>query len=77
MDIVELYVIIDDFCKKFMPKYNKLLKYKGIVSRNRPCMLSMSEIILILILFPHSEFKCFKWFYINKIKVMLFKFIRT
>lgn len=68
MDIVELYVIIDDFCQKFMPRYTKLLKYKGMISRNRQGMLNISEIILILILFPHSEFKCFKWFYINKIK---------
>ena len=27
----------------------------------------MSELVLILILFPHSEFKCFKWFYMHKI----------
>ena len=67
MDIVELYVIIDDFCKKFTPKYIKLMKNKGLISRNRNGILSMSEIVLILILFPHSEFKCFKWFYIYKI----------
>ncbi len=35
MDIVELYVTIDDFCKKFMSRYNKLLKQKGQVMRNR------------------------------------------
>ncbi len=58
MDIVELYVIIDDFCKIFMPKYSKLLKNKKIISRNREGMLNMSEIMLILILFPHSEYKC-------------------
>lgn len=69
MDMVELYVIIDDFCKKFMPKLNKLLKNKHSNMRNRTGMLSMSEIVLILILFPHSEFKCFKWFYVNKICV--------
>lgn len=68
MDIVELYVIIDDFCNKFMPRYAKLLINKGLLKRKRSGMLSMSEIILILVLFPHSEFKCFKWFYINKIK---------
>jgi hypothetical protein len=67
MDPVELYVIIDDFCKHFVPKLNKLLKNKGSNKRVRPGMLSMSELVLILILFPHSEFKCFKWFYIHKI----------
>lgn len=67
MDIVELYVTVDDFCKKFMPKLNKLLKNKYAKTRNRAGMLTMSEIVLILILFPNSEFKCFKWFYIYKI----------
>ena len=51
-----------------MPKYNNLLKNKQIISRNRNGMLTMSEIMLILIMFPNSEFKCFKWFYIYKIK---------
>lgn len=67
MDIVELYVIIDDFCKHFMPKLNKLLKNKDSKIRIRSGILSMSEIVLILILFPHSEYKCFKWYYNHKI----------
>ena len=67
MDIVELYVIIDDFCKKFMPRYIKLLKLKGIKTRNRQHMLSMSEILTIIIMFTQSGYKCFKWFYINEI----------
>ncbi len=57
MDIVELYVIIDDFCKIFIPKLNKLLKNKNSKMRNRSGMLSMSEIVLILVMFPHSEYK--------------------
>lgn len=67
MDIVELYVIIDDFCKYFTPKLNRLLKTKGSKTRVRGGILSMSELVLILILFPHSEYKCFKWYYIHKV----------
>lgn len=67
MDIVELYVMIDDFCKKFNPKYQKLLIKKKIILRHRQKILNNSEIILIILLFPTSEYKCFKWFYINKI----------
>jgi hypothetical protein len=48
-----------------MPKLNKLLKNKNSKVRVRAGMLSMSE--LILILFPHSEYKCFKWYYNYKI----------
>jgi hypothetical protein len=67
MDIVELYVIIDDFCKKFTPKYIQLLKGKGIVNRNRNGMLNTSEIILIILLFTQSGYKYFKWFYVNEL----------
>lgn len=54
MDIVELYVIIDDFCAKFMPKYIKLLKHNGLKTRNKSGLLNISEIILILLLFNQS-----------------------
>ena len=67
MDTVELYVIIDDFCKHFMPKLNRLLKNNGSKTRIRGGMLSMSELVLILVLFPHSEYKCFKWYYMYKV----------
>lgn len=67
MDIVELYVTIDDFCKQFMPRYNKLLKQKGQMIRNRLGMLSTAEIILIMLMFPNSNYKYFKWFYIEKV----------
>lgn len=77
MDIVELYVIIDDFCKKFMPKFIKLLKNKDSKTRNRAGMLKISEIILILILFPHSEYKCFKWYYNHKVCVEYKSYFRA
>lgn len=67
MDIVELYVIIDDFCKKFMPKYLNLLKHKDLIRRNHPGLLSISEIILIVLLFTQSGYKYFKWFYENEV----------
>ena len=66
-DIVELYVIIDDFCQKFMPRYINLLKKKKIKKRNRASMLNTSEIVLIILLFTQSGYKCFKWYYINEV----------
>jgi hypothetical protein len=67
MDIVELYVIIDDFCNKFMPKYINLLKRKQLKRRNRSSMLTTSEMVLIILLFTQSGYKCFKWYYINEV----------
>ena len=69
MDIVELYVIIDDFCQKFMPKYLKLLKRNDLISRNRSGMLSTSEVMLITLLFNQSGYACFKWYYENEVQV--------
>lgn len=51
MDLVELYVIIDDFCKAFMPRYLKILKNKKQITRVRTGMLSTSEIVWIILLF--------------------------
>ena len=48
MDLVELYVIIDDFCKAFMPRYLKILKNKKQITRVRTGMLSTSEIVWII-----------------------------
>lgn len=69
MDIVELYVIIDDFCQKFMPKYLNLLKNNKQITRIRPGMLSTSEIVLIILLFQRSGYACFKWYYQNEVMV--------
>ena len=66
-DIVELYVIIDVFCQKFMPRYINLLKQKRMKRRNRSSILSTSEIVLIILLFTQSSYKCFKWYYINEV----------
>ena len=67
MDLVKLYVIIDDFCKAFMPRYLKILKNKKQITRVRTGMLSTSEIVWIILLFQESGFACFKWYYDNKV----------
>ncbi len=69
MDITELYIKIDDFCIRFMPKYKLLLKHKGLQTRTRPGLLNMSEIILIMLLFTQSGYKYFKWFYENELSI--------
>lgn len=52
----------------YKPKLNRLLKKNNCSkTRVRDGMLSMSELVLILILFPYSEYKCFKWCYMSKV----------
>ena len=50
-----------------MPKYISLLKRKQIKQRNRASMLSKSEIVLIILMFTQSGYKCFKWYYLNEV----------
>ena len=67
MDLVELYVIIDDFCKQFMPRYLSLLKKNRQISRVRKGILSTSEVLLIILMFQQSGFINFKWYYENEV----------
>lgn len=67
MNIIEIFYFVDEFCKEFMPLWNKKLISEDIKSRNRTSALSMSEIITILILFHRSKYRDFKAFYICEI----------
>lgn len=63
IDITRLFVCLDDFCKL----YEMALKAKALPQskkRNRPSTLSLSEMLLIEILFHISGYKCFKHYYL-------------
>ena len=61
-DIVALYVCIDDFCKIYEEWEKK--KLIGVTkSRKREGKLSMSEQLLIVILYHLEGFKNFKFYY--------------
>lgn len=64
--LTTLFCSIDDFCQKFQPQWNKILLTNGH-NRGPKCSLSLSEIITILILFHQSNFRTFKYFYLNLI----------
>ena len=66
--VTEIFCIADDFCKFFdamIIKYtlnsNKKRKY------HRKCTLSKAEIMLIMILFHDSGYRCLKHFYLEKV----------
>jgi hypothetical protein len=61
LDLTTLFCLIDDFCQKFEPQWNKKLLPNSF--RGPTCSLSLSEIITILILFHQSNFRTFKHFY--------------
>lgn len=63
LQLIKTFVLIDDFCKRFLSKWTKsLIGKSGIIDR-KDC-LKTSEIITILILFNSSNILYFKSFYL-------------
>jgi len=73
--IIEIFCITDDFCKEFAQEIKKLktLPEKGKKPRNRPCEMSDSEIMTVLLLFHFGSFRNFKHYCLHYIGVHLRK----
>ena len=66
--VTELYCMVDDFCKYFdtlMEKYT--FKNTAKRSYHRDTTMSKAEIMLIVILFHDSGYRCLKHFYLEKV----------
>lgn len=61
-DITELYSFIDDFCKIYESQEKQKL-LPSSKKRNRPCEMSLSELMTIMVMFHTSYAKNFKYFY--------------
>lgn len=61
----EIYCLIDDFCKQFEQLNSTHILPNPNRKRNKPCALSMSEIMTIVVMFHLSHYRTFKDFYIN------------
>lgn len=66
IDLTELYVEIDDFCRKFVETFNENLIGKGKPITIDTRGLSLSEILTILIYYHFSKFDCIKHYYLIK-----------
>ena len=64
--ITEIFCIADDFCKEFdlEIKKHQLEQPSDGKKRNRPCRLSDSEVITILLCFHFGTFRNFKHYYL-------------
>ena len=66
--ITEIFCMADDFCKLFdaiTAKYT--LKPTGKRKYHRSSTMSKAEVMLIMILFHDSGYRCFKHFYLEKV----------
>ena len=64
IDYDTLFFFVDD-CKDFEPWYKKHLVSDGLVRRDRPCRLRLSEILTILIAYHQSGMSRFKYCYLD------------
>lgn len=68
--ITEIFCSIDDFCKEFVPFWQKHLISNG-KKRNRLSKMSLSEVMTIQVLFHFSGYRTFKEFYLGYVTEFL------
>ena len=72
-NLLELYCVVDDFLKDFLPEFEKNQIESGQKKSRKACSMSISEIMTIMIYFHQMRFRDFKSFYIQYVKQHLNK----
>jgi IS5 family transposase len=65
--LLVLFCDVDDFCKAFLPIWNRQLLASGQTLRQRARSLTISEIMTILIAFHQSHYRDFKAYYCEQV----------
>ncbi len=65
--LLELFCDVDDFCKDFLPFWQRNLIQSGQIKRERQRSLNTSEIMTILIAFHQSHYRDFKAYYLDQV----------
>lgn len=63
MMLAQIFCEVDDFCKQFEPEWQRKMITHREKKRNKPCTLTMSEIMTIEIWFHLSSYRNFKHYY--------------
>ena len=61
--LIEVYCLVDEFCKDFLPDWEKYPLSEKLQKRRRAKQLSPSEIITLCIHFHQSHGRDFKHYY--------------
>ena len=69
--LVSIFFPIDEFCKQLRKHELKALTDKPSTKRGRQSKLKLSEIMTIMVYYPHSGYKTFKDYYCKYVKVSL------
>jgi IS5 family transposase len=65
--LLVLFCDVDDFCKLFLPVWNRQLLASGQKQRQRTRSLTMSEVMTILVAFHQSHYRDFKAYYCEQV----------
>lgn len=68
--LVELFCDVDDFCKVFIPQWQKQLLEDGTKKRQRDGRMTTSEIMTIVVSFHMSHYRDFKNYYLGYVALM-------
>src|SRR5512143_4318050 len=63
--LTELFCLLDDFCRRFEPAWERRQLTAGIQQRRRPSALSLLELMTLVVLFHQLRFRPFKRFYLD------------
>ena len=71
--LTRLFCEIDDFCQGFLPHWKASVLEPPTTrpKRNRPCGLSLSEVMTIWVHYHQSGYHTFKWYYLKHVQVYL------
>lgn len=69
MKITQIYCDVDDFCRTFIPEWQKQQLTQGDQKRQRAPRMSYSEMLSILVYYQESGYRTFKWFYQRLVQV--------
>lgn len=70
--ITIIYCDVDDFCKRLESYCKTHLLPGGKAPKWFPASgLSLSEVMTIILLFHHSGYRCFKWYYLRHVCVQM------
>lgn len=73
LPLVEIFCLIDDFCKYFYTVVDQKALQNPQKKRNRPHTMTLSEVMTILVLFHLSHYRTFKDFYLHTVQGVLNK----
>ena len=63
MELVTLFYLIDEFSKEFEPKWRAERLASGERQRIRPCTMTLTEILTVIVHFHQSDYRTFKRYY--------------